>query len=84
MAELGLAIVTVMDDPRKPIPPPTLQQLQAKTGSTFGNAPNSQPTKGMCQQANSSVYLGSNCTCLFQSKRVCIRSVRVCTRAVRV
>uniref|UniRef100_K1R6V0 Pogo transposable element with ZNF domain n=1 Tax=Magallana gigas TaxID=29159 RepID=K1R6V0_MAGGI len=45
LAELGLAIVTVMDDPRKPIPPPTLQQLQAKTGSTYGNAPNSQPTK---------------------------------------
>lgn len=63
MAELGLAIVTVMDDPRKPIPPPTLQQLQAKTGNTFGNAPNSQPTKGMYQQANSSVYLGSDCTC---------------------
>lgn len=70
MAELGLAIVTVMDDPRKPIPPPTLQQLQSKTVSTFGNAPNSQPTKGMYQQANSSVYLGSNCTCLFQGKRV--------------
>lgn len=90
MAELGLAIVTVMDDPRKPIPPPTLQQLQPNIGSTYGKAPNTQPTKGMYQQGNECVYLGSNCTCVYHGKRVCItvytsiRSVRVCTRAIRV
>lgn len=28
LAQLGLAIVTVLDDPRKPVPQPTLQQLR--------------------------------------------------------
>lgn len=82
MAELGLAIVTVLDDPRKPIPAPTLQQLQPKIGSTYGKAPNSQPTKGMYQQGNKSLHFGSNGTCMYHGKRVCIRSVWIYTRAI--